>query len=458
MIKWLQAYKRPWIWFLVHILLGFVSTLSSVAVILYFYLVFLTSLRVFVYREKNKTLLALLIAYLVPFEIICRMAETSPFIPYELSKYLQFILLLFGLFSWKSFGRIGLIMLILLVPGLFYDLSGKVDFKGIVFNILAPINLCLGVIYFYKQKIAAEDFKKIIIAIVLPLISALIYTYIKTPDYDQIEFQLGANFATTGGFGSNQVSTVFGLGMFLVFYLRYSRILISGYSFIDLGILILFVLQGLLSFSRGGMIGGAIAILIFLYFSLSNNERGSKKTPKYSTYLVPVIFLILATVWVANDITEGQLLLRYQGETAGTLSGNKEKDINTITSNRADIFQGDILLFYDNPMGVGAGASRFLRLTQNDVASHVEFSRLLAEHGYFGLIFFMILTFLPLIFFRKNSSLEFKGFLIAMFFLAWYTSFHAATRNFVTPLLIGISLMTIVNENNLKVSNKFGLS
>jgi hypothetical protein len=349
-------------------------------------------------------------------------------------------------------------MLILLVPSLFYDLSGKVDFKGIIFNILAPINLCLGVIYFYRQKIDVEDFKKIVIAIVLPLISALVFSYIKTPDYDQIEFQLGANFETTGGFGSNQVSTVFGLGMFLVFYLWYSSIFISGYSIVDLGILILFVLQGLLSFSRGGMIGGAISILIFLYFGLRTKNPKTKKSTIFSRFLMPSVFLILTTVWLANYITEGQLLLRYQGETAGTLAGNKEKDINSITSNRSDIFEGDLLLFYDNPMGVGAGASRYLRSRQKDVASHVEFSRLLAEHGYLGLIFFTILTFFPLIFFRNNSSLEFKGFVIAIFFLAWYTSFHAATRNFVTPLLIGISLMTVVKKNNVEVNKKVSSS
>jgi TRAP-type uncharacterized transport system fused permease subunit len=46
---------------------------------------------------------------------------------------------------------------------------------------------------------------------------SLIFTIIKTPDFDEIEFNLRANFSTTGGFGSNQVSSVFGLGMFIMF-------------------------------------------------------------------------------------------------------------------------------------------------------------------------------------------------------------------------------------------------
>ncbi|WP_332910234.1 hypothetical protein [Algoriphagus boritolerans] len=47
-----------------------------------------------------------------------------------------------------------------------------------------------------------------------PILSVLVYTIIKTPDLDSVEFSLGANFATAGGFGSNQVSTILGLGVF----------------------------------------------------------------------------------------------------------------------------------------------------------------------------------------------------------------------------------------------------
>jgi hypothetical protein len=374
------------------------------------------------------------------------MAQTSPYIPYELSKYLQFILLIIGIFSGKRNGKIGYLMLILLIPALAYDFSNEVQFKDLVFNILAPINLCLGVIFFYRQSITLAQVKIVLIAIVLPLISALVFTYVKTPDYDEIEFQLGANFETTGGFGSNQVSTVFGLGMFLMFFLWYKRISLSGNRFIDGTLLFLFVLQGLLSFSRGGMIGGALAILVFLFFEFRRKEPEKGNGKGVGKYLIPSLFLVLSTIWIANDITDGKLLLRYQGETEGTLAGKKEKDINSITTNRADIFEGDFLLFTNNTFGVGAGASKYLRITQNGVVSHIEFSRLLAEHGYLGLLFFVIFTIIPFFVFGKKNRASMKGFMLALFFLAWYTTFHAATRNFVTPLLIGISLITIIND------------
>jgi len=375
------------------------------------------------------------------------MAGTSPFIPYELSKYLQFLLLGFGLLSGKGKGKIGVFMLFLLLPALTFDFSQKVGYQGIVFNLLAPINMCLGIIYFYKQSFPFEQVKKLFIAIALPLISALTFAYIRTPDYDEIEFSLGANFETTGGFGSNQVSTAFGLGMFLMFYLWYNRIALSGYRIFDALLLILFVLQGLLSFSRGGMIGGAIGICIVLFYRnfKTNKQDGSKKSNKF---LIPALLIILLTVWYTNKITDGNLLLRYQGETAGTLAGVKQKNFNTITTNRLSILEGDWALFTNNLFGVGAGASRYLRKTNNGIISHVELGRLLSEHGLFGLLFFILFTFLPFFYFGSKYPGEMKGMMLALYFIAWYTTFHAGTRIFLSPLLAGLALIIISSDQS----------
>ena len=454
MIEWLSKYRKPWFWVVLHVFLGLVSTISAIPLIIYFYVFLFSSLLSISSKKRSMTNLSLIIVYLIPFEIIARMAQTSPFMPYELSKYLMFFLLVYGIFRGANGGRIGYFLLFLLIPALFYDMSNEVDYQGLVFNVLAPINLCLGVIYFYKNPITPEQFKKLITFLVLPLISALAFTYIKTPDFDTIEFTLSANFDTTGGFGSNQVSTVFGLGMFLIFYLWYNRIYLSGYSLVDAGILFLFSFQGLLSFSRGGMVGGVFAILIFLFFNSKKKGSANYRSKSAKRFLIPGLILVFVSIWLANEVTDGQLLLRYQGETAGTLSGSKEKDLNTITSSRTSIFEGDFELFQEHSMGVGAGASRYLRKELNGVVSHTELSRLIAEHGFLGALFFIVLSLIPFNFYNKNYPREWKGFMIALFFLAWYTSFHAATRNFVTPLLIGIALMHIQPEKSRTINKQ----
>ncbi|WP_332910235.1 hypothetical protein [Algoriphagus boritolerans] len=78
--------------------------------------------------------------------------------------------------------------------------------------------------------------------------------------------------------------------------------------------------------------------------------------------MIPLGVMLFVVMIVANSITGGMLLLRYQGETQGTLAGSADKNLNKITTNRSDIFLEDVKLFAEYPgMGVGVGASAFLR-------------------------------------------------------------------------------------------------
>jgi O-antigen ligase len=281
------------------------------------------------------------------------------------------------------------------------------------------------------------------------LIPALVFTIIKTPNYQEIEFSLGANFSTSGGFGSNQVSTAFGLGAFVFFLAWLFKWKFSGYVLSDLGFFFLFSFQGLLTFSRGGMLGGFLAVgIVLLFNALSTTKKQGgvvRKNKNIVFYGFLGVLLLLVIFRVADGLSDGMLSLRYQGETAGTLSGSKEKTLNTITTSRFDIFTGDLALWADNPLlGVGVGASRYLRSTLNGIASHVEFSRLLAEHGLLGLLFFLILLSLFFSIRKRKEGSVTKSIQLAFFVLAIYTTFHAATRTFVTPLLIALSVIRVV--------------
>ena len=109
--------------------------------------------------------------------------------------------------------------------------------------------------------------------------------------------------------------------------------------------LVLFVFQGLLSFSRGGMLGGFFAVLLLILAQMqTKNKPIGYKNKNFKPFILIIfsIIIILFTFRFANEITGGNLLLRYQGETNSTLSGYKEKDLNTITTNRFNIFMDDI--------------------------------------------------------------------------------------------------------------------
>lgn len=435
-------------WFLFHIALGIISTFTPLPFIIFFYFFLILSLRSIFFHNNLNSKLSFLIVYLVSFELLARLAQTSPYIPYELGKYLMMLLLIIGILNGKSNYGKGFILFILLIPALFYDFSGKVIESDIRFNLLGTINIGLSIWFFSKQKFTNYGLYQLLILLLLPLISVLSFIILKTPDFEKIDFSLSANFDTTGGFGSNQVATALGLGTLLSFYLWLINVSISTMRILDFILIFTFTIMGLLSFSRGGMIGGAIGIVIVLLFSRNSNKisKDLKHIKRINKFIILGFLLLITSFYLANSFTNGKLLLRYQGETEGTLSGTKEKSLNSVTTNRFSIFESDLNLFSKyGILGVGAGASKYLRNEYNLVSTHVESSRLLAEHGILGVFFIIIILGLFFDVYKRSYDNIYKSILFALLFLGWYTSFHAATRTYITPLLMGLGTIFIVN-------------
>lgn len=436
---------------LLHVALGVFSASSTSVLFAFFFGVLAIEIPTILTGQKGLNVrLNYLLVYMSSFEILARMARTSPIIPYEMSKYILCALFLYGIFSQYNKGYIGLILLAFILPAAFYDQTGSVTTDERIFNIMGPVDLALGVIYFKGQIINRTQLFNLIKLALLPTISVLAFAFVRTPDYDSIDFNLSANFDTSGGFGSNQVSTILGLGLLLSFMLWITKSSLSGNKILDIIVMMGFVLQGLLTFSRGGMIGGALGILTFLFLislsGVTQNTKNSISLPKITIYLIPILVLGLFVFQFVDSITGNNLSLRYKGETAGTIAGSKELDINTFTTNRYQIFLGDVELWRENfVLGVGVGASKELRPTTEEVptAAHVELSRLLAEHGLFGLFFFLTLLVFPFLIISQNKDSLNKAILIAFFIIGLYSSFHAAMRTYVTPLFISMSLLTI---------------
>jgi hypothetical protein len=209
----------------------------------------------------------------------------------------------------------------------------------------------------------------------------------------------------------------------------------------------MFLFQGLLTFSRGGVIGGVLAIVLYALWSQPYSATGVKNRLKNVNLGKIVLFSIPILVGLtifANTITKGNLLLRYQGETHGTLLGTKENDLNNLTTGRLEMFLADLRIFSEYPIwGSGVSVSSQIRSYHTGVAAHVELSRLLAEHGIFGVIIFFVL-FTGLFSFYLNKK---KGVLILLILsiIGFYTTFHAATRTFLSPLLMSIAYLRVRN-------------
>jgi O-antigen ligase len=144
-------------------------------------------------------------------------------------------------------------------------------------------------------------------------------------------------------------------------------------------------------------------------------------------------------------------LLRYQGETSGTLLGTKEVTVDHFLTGRLGIVEQDINLWTEHVItGVGVGASCFLRNVESvGVSPHVEFSRLLADHGLLGLIYSVyFFVILPMQIVRSNDKNPNQIIILAILTIAILTTFHAAMRTFVTPLFMILACLKIQNKNS----------
>jgi len=124
--------------------------------------------------------------------------------------------------------------------------------------------------------------------------------------------------------------------------------------------------------------------------------------------------------------------------TSGAL-GARLRDIEP--TGRIEIIQSDLEVFMENPVfGIGLGQSNYEHARYFRVSNtHTEYSRMLAEHGIFGLISLLILAVvLGLKFLHKNEPVV-KAVIVAC--LTWGLLFmaHSATRLVAPSFLIGLA-------------------
>ena len=427
--------------FFFHVLLGLLATISKFVIIGFVYyavLQFISALRKSKNRYQTDQLFIKMLLYLSSFEIISRIVSTPPWIPYEFGKYFTIVSLTFyalsrGVKNRSAFWPVLLIILSLIISIIFSD---QILFSDISFNFLGLLSVALFLFVFSKNVVISVD--EVINSIIHPIVIVWIYCLIRTPSFDELVLSAdGASELTTGGFGTNQVATALGLGVFLMFVKYYTNSYYSGKKWIDLLILSGMSLQGLLSFSRGGMMGAGIAIIIFIIV-YSNSAELSKKVNKSFT----LGLILIGSFFLVDSLTDGQLIDRYAGRTSGVRAGSKEVNLNTLTTGRYDIMQGDIDLFLTSPItGVGIGNSPKLRENGSGYIAHTEISRLLAEQGLFGGIFFLSWLLIPISNLKNQTSAFGKAFVLSVLALAVFTTFHAAMRTFITPVLTGLAVL-----------------
>ncbi len=384
------------------------------------------------------------------FEVWSRMSR-APVVPDEIGKYyllmaIAFVVLLnLSKGAYSAVHIIGRVVVLLLVPSLLVAFT-VFNLDQWIFNALGILELGILVSLASRERWDVERFCKTMQYGVLPIILILAYLTVKTPSYDDIEFKLAASTTASGGFGSNQVSTILGLGIvFMVLLIILKRPLFSSrpVNYILIGVLLF---RGLLTFSRGGMVAAVIAIFIAMVPIIL---ASSKAFARYSMMSLGIIILGAIIFIQANNLTGNMLLLRYEGETKGTLSGTKEKTLNKITSGRVNVLIADYMIFLDNPIfGVGPGIAKLERTkyakVHSTTAAHTEFSRLLSEHGLGGLLISLIMIMFPAYWVYRQRLKMWRGICAALFTISVLTSTHAAMRTNTTTVCFALATIPMM--------------
>ena len=374
-------------------------------------------------------------AYLVGAEIFLRM--TGGNLNNEYVKTVVSILMLLG-FVLSGFSRRSIVYwlyFLLLIPGMLVTMSNQ-DInleirKAITFNISGPVCLGLSALYCYRRPLAYSQLQNIVVLLGLPVIATLVYLMLYNPSVRDVVTGTQSNFATSGGFGPNQVATILGLGMFvffcqLVFMSKIKRMMVlNAFLFMVCGY------RALVTFSRGGVMTGIamIVLVLFLAYLLSNNLGKSKLK-----WIMIISGFLVMGIWGYSVIqTSGLIAKRYANQDA---TGRVKKDR---LGGREQIIGTELALFKENPVlgvGIGMGKSYRGQMLGQEAASHNEMTRLLAEHGMFGVFILLVLLITPLILFLSN----YQNIYFFSFYVFWLLTInHAAMRTAAPAFVYALS-------------------
>lgn len=393
---------------------------------------------VFALSNRSLERVAALCAYIVGAEVLWRMSRVSLF--WEYGKYALVLIVVLALFRRRSLGGsvLPLVYFLLLLPSAVLtitQLSTNAARMQISSNLSGPLALFICAWFGAQLYLNPTAIRQILISLVGPVLGIASIAVFGLATAETISFTGESNFATSGGFGPNQVSAMLGLGVIgCLWYVLDPGSTRGLKSFMLLAALVL-TIQSLLTFSRTGIYLAAGSFAVAVLFLVRDGRVRARLF--FVLVLIGLIgyYLILPGL---DTFTGGTLSQRYQ---------------DTSMTNREELMQGDLRVWANHPLaGVGPGMGRFYRassITGNEiaVAPHTEFSRLLAEHGSLGLLALLALLLMAWRNLARQREIRPRAF-IAML-LAWTLLFMVVSgmRLAAPGYLFGLTFAMLIDQD-----------
>ena len=423
---------------ILHFLLGaFVSTNQNLATIWGSGAFFGGLLYVTKYKNRNNEA-SIYASYLVGLEVVLRGIGAS--LPWEFGKYSTISILILGMvvenIKYLKINILSVIYFVSLLPAivLLPDIPFNYLRQMISSNLSGPLCLFVSFLYFRRRKYNLSDLSNTFKSLMLPIISLLGLIIFRAPALEDLRFSSEANFQMSAGFGPNQVSTVLGVSLIIVSLSRMFNLKIFPKPIYEYAFLIISIGLALLTFARGGVIAPTIAVLFGYLFSGNFKYKIQYRTIIYISVLFVGLF------YLSSHFTKGMIDNRY-----ASLITVLDLQQTTL-SGRTRIMAIDLQIFWDNFwMGVGPGAGHHLRWVygyESVVGAHSEFTRMLAEHGLFGLISLLSILILSFNEYRKRINYN-KLILACMSIFGILTMFHSAFRIALPGYIYGLSYLIL---------------
>ncbi|MFQ5568399.1 MAG: O-antigen ligase family protein [Rhodothermales bacterium] len=374
-------------------------------------------------------------AYLVGAEVLWRMTNAQVF--WEYGKYAISLLFVIALIRARRL-RVPLLPLfffVLLLPSVWFTTENIEPglARGLIsFNMSGPLALFICSWFFFHTRITRTQMVTMLLGIIAPVLSIAAIASFNTFSSSDITFGTVSNVTTSGGFGPNQVSSMLGFGgVAAFFYLLLQKKVGNMHRGFFIGLMLLFIFQCALTFSRGGLVlalgAGTVAIL-FLF------RDGRSRTLVVVLAILLFIFTEFVMLPFMDDFTGGAFLQRYS---------------ETSTTGRVGIALVDIKIWQDHPFfGVGPGRSSVYRefIYGVRVAAHTEFTRLVAEHGTFGVIALFLLFYMGWRNHKRRIDVKSKAIFVSL--LTWVFLFMLvnAFRLVAPAFAFGITFTTIMGD------------
>lgn len=372
-------------------------------------------------------------AYITGAEVLWRMTKTPLF--WELSKYSVITILLVAMLrhGMLRMRALPLLFFALLLPSTVLPMInvGTAELRNqISFNLSGPLALAICTWFFSQIRLTVPQLQRIFLAVICPLLSTAAIALMGTVAVSRINFNNSSNYATSGGYGPTQVSSVLGFGALLIFLWLFQNWQSRLQKFMLLGVMALFLVQSALTFSRGGLYAAAGSALLACYFLIHDKRARMQLIAGVVVLFVVGNFVILPQL---DNFTSGALSKRFG---------------NTSLTGRDNIAKGDLQVFYDNPVfGVGPGEARNYRTDHKQAVAHTEFSRLLAEHGLFGLTALLLMLVMSWRHLRQAQSRMAKALVIALTFWSFLFMASLAMRIVMAAFAFGLTAATLIVAN-----------